>query len=74
MTKAGFVEVLKKHGYKIDRDAAYPTVFVKKEDISKTYVEVKLLAKSVGYNHTFGVKPNKIETRIVDDIPEKEEN
>lgn len=74
MTKAGFVEVLKRQGYKVDKDAPYPTVYVDKKEISRTYIAVKLLAKNVGYNHTFGVKPKKIETRIIDDIPEKENN
>ena len=73
MTKAGFVEVLKKQGYKVDKDAAYPTVFAKKEEMSKTYLTIKLLANKVGYSHTFGVKPNKIETRVIADIPEKED-
>lgn len=85
MDKLRFKELLKKEGYRVADDAAYPTVIVEEDKVSKTYISLKLLAKKVGYNHTFGVKKSNIKTKVVDgpeatieskviDWPEEEEN
>lgn len=75
MTKAGFVETLKKAGYKVTEGDSCPTVFVKEaKDISKTWRDIKLFATKVGYNHSFAVKKEEtgvIESRVVD-FPEED--
>ena len=76
MTKAGFVETLKKAGYKAVEGDSCPTVFVKEaKDISSTWKNVKLLATKVGYNHSFAVKKEETgvtETKVVD-FPEEDD-
>ena len=57
MDKWRFKEVLKKHGYSVDDDPT-PTVLLvgEPEKVKETFIKVKMLAKSVGYNHTIRVK------------------
>lgn len=72
MSKAAFEELLRREGYQVERDAAYPTVIVMEGKKRETYNKVKLLAIKVGYNHTFGIKESNIETRVIDGPPETE--
>ena len=76
MTKAGFVEALKKVGYKVNEGNSCPTVLVKdSKDISQTWKAVKLFATKVGYNHSFAVKKEGTgvtESRVVD-FPEEDD-
>ena len=76
MTKAGFVETLKKAGYKAVEGDSCPTVFVKEaKDISKTWRDIKLFATKVGYNHSFAVRKEETgvtESRVVD-FPEEDD-
>lgn len=71
MDKARFRDILERQGYRVDKQATYPTVLVNgdKKVVADTYKAVKLLANKVGYTHTFGVKKT-IETLVVEDLPE----
>ena len=59
MSKEEFVEVLKKAGYggaHIDKGmATVDLVGVDKAELKKVYINVGLLAKKVGYKHSFRV-------------------
>lgn len=59
MTKDGFVEVLKKAGYggaHIDKGmVTVDLVGVDKAELKKVYINVGLIAKKVGYKHSFRV-------------------
>ena len=60
MDKSKFVEVLKKAGYQSAAiEGGKPTVFLvgaTKQEVKQNYIHVGLLAKKVGYKHSFGVK------------------
>ena len=75
MDKASFRNYLKKVGYRVKDTDSYPIVYVDgdKAELSKTYMEVKMIAKNVGYRHSFGVKKKEIEAEVVDDLPVSEE-
>ena len=59
MTKDGFVEVLKKAGYGSAHISAgmvtVDLVGVDKAELKKAYINVGLIAKKVGYKHSFRV-------------------
>ena len=59
MTKDGFVEVLKKAGYggaHIDNGVVtIDLVGADKDELKKTFINVGLIAKKVGYKHSFRV-------------------
>lgn len=59
MTKEDFIEVLKKKGYgsaHIDKGmVTVDLVGVDKEELKKNYISVGLIAKKVGYKHSFRV-------------------
>ena len=67
MDKMRFKQVLRDKGYKVSDQENYPVVLVNggKNDISKTYMEIKLLANKVGYHHTVGVR-KMIESKVID--------
>lgn len=69
MDKWRFNELLKKEGFRTEKDASYPTVLVNgdKSVVAATYKQIKLLANKVGYTHSFGVKRSVVETEILDD-------
>lgn len=56
MSKDDFVTVLKKMGYAASIQDRAVTVEVVGEDLKKTYISVKMIAKKVGYDHTIRVK------------------
>lgn len=56
MSKDDFVKVLKKAGYAASIQDRAVTVEVVGEDLKKTYISVKMIAKKVGYDHTIRVK------------------
>jgi hypothetical protein len=59
MTKDGFVEVLKKAGYgsaHIGKGmVTIDLVGADKDELKKAYINVGLIAKKVGYKHSFRV-------------------
>lgn len=67
MDKWRFKEVLKKEGYRVDKNESIPTVIVKNGEKSTTYLKIKLLANKAGYKHSFGVKESNIVTTVVDE-------
>ena len=60
MEKAKFVEILKKAGYgsaKIeDNKPTVTLVGADKAEVKRVYINVGLIAKKVGYKHSWGVK------------------
>lgn len=74
MDKWRFVEVLRREGYKVLKDAAYPTVVASVGEKNKLYAKVKLLANKVGYKHTFGIIESNITTTVIDDEDSKIES
>ena len=60
MTKEQFIEVLKKKGFtNVGMDDNIPTVTLvgaDKKEVKRNYISVGLIAKKVGYTHSFRVK------------------